>query len=195
VRPGSEELADLILGNYITTSTTIVRRSVLEQVGPFNTALFGPEDWDCWLRIAAAAAVAHVAEPVVGYRVHATSITANYTPEPWLEMHSEILDRLFAESPVARRYAFLRSRIDARLDAVAASLSYGNARMALARRYGRRALVSSLRNRQWRTSAECLWLITKSLIPSAIRPSLRRASRGLLVGLTARRFPARVSSI
>ena len=42
----------LAIKNRITTSSVLVRRSVLQQVGEFDTGLYGPEDYDLWLRIA-----------------------------------------------------------------------------------------------------------------------------------------------
>jgi glycosyltransferase involved in cell wall biosynthesis len=63
------EWQSLTVKNYFTTSSIIVRREVLERVGPFDTALQGPEDYDLWLRIAHIAPVANLRLPLAGYRI------------------------------------------------------------------------------------------------------------------------------
>lgn len=45
-------LALLVTGNFIFSSAT-VRRTVIEDVGPFDARLRAAEDWELWLRIAA----------------------------------------------------------------------------------------------------------------------------------------------
>ena len=172
---GEEELPGLLLlGNYMTTSTIVARRSALEAAGPFRTDLLGPEDWDCWLRVAQVAGIAYVAQPVAGYRSHGTSITANYSPDRWLAMHHDILDRTFADPRFPAQHQHLRAGARARLDGVAAQLAYSHERMDLARGYALRALASGLRERRWRRSGDAAWLTVKSLLPVRLRRPLRQ---------------------
>jgi glycosyltransferase involved in cell wall biosynthesis len=186
IRSGEEELADLLLGNYITTSSTLVRRSVLEQAGPFRTDIKGPEDWDLWLRIAQVASFGYVDEPIIAYRYHETSITALYTPDRWLEMHHDILDRTFASPRFPRRHAGMRPAADARLYRTAAVLAYGNRRMGMARGFALSALGATARRGDWRASRDCLWLFAKSFVPTGMRQPLRRAARGAAIKVAAR---------
>jgi glycosyltransferase involved in cell wall biosynthesis len=58
----------LAVKNYFVTSSVMLRRTALDQVGEFDTALQGPEDHDLWLRIAETAAVANLDLPLTGYR-------------------------------------------------------------------------------------------------------------------------------
>jgi glycosyltransferase involved in cell wall biosynthesis len=58
----------LVVKNYFTTSSVIIRRSVLDRVGVFDTHMQGPEDHDFWLRAAEVAAVANLQAPLTGYR-------------------------------------------------------------------------------------------------------------------------------
>ena len=58
----------LAVKNHLVTSSIIVRRTALNEVGDFDTALQGPEDHDLWLRIAQAGAVAIIDLPLTGYR-------------------------------------------------------------------------------------------------------------------------------
>ncbi len=61
-------LHELLVRNPLTTSSIIVRRSVLERAGQFDTDLFGPEDYDLWLRCARIAPAAVLRQPLTGYR-------------------------------------------------------------------------------------------------------------------------------
>jgi glycosyltransferase involved in cell wall biosynthesis len=67
------EFGELAVKNYFTTSSVVVRRSVLEGVGdgsgrPFDTELHGPEDFDLWLRIVERAGAGNLSLPLTGYR-------------------------------------------------------------------------------------------------------------------------------
>jgi glycosyltransferase involved in cell wall biosynthesis len=61
-------LARLLVCNSLATSSIVVRRAVLDEAGPFDTELFGPEDYDLWLRCARVAKAAVLDEPLTGYR-------------------------------------------------------------------------------------------------------------------------------
>jgi glycosyltransferase involved in cell wall biosynthesis len=58
----------LAVKNRFVTSSVLVRRPILERVGPFDTGLQGPEDHDLWLRVADVSAVANIDLPLTGYR-------------------------------------------------------------------------------------------------------------------------------
>lgn len=176
IRSGFEELYYLLFGNYITTSGAVVRRSVIEAAGGFRTDIIGPEDWDCWLRVAKLGSVAYLAEPVVAYRVHEQSITARYNPEPWLRMHFDILERAFVDPEVGRRYGHLRPAIEVGLYWRAASLAYAAGDMAAARRYALRC-VAAARPADLETLLVNLSLIARTLVPQLIRRPIRRAHR------------------
>jgi len=63
---------ELLLENRISgsASAVLVRRSVLDTVGPFDEKLQGSEDWDMWLRIAENHAIDFVDEDLVAIRQH-----------------------------------------------------------------------------------------------------------------------------
>jgi len=65
----------LVVKNYFTTSSVIVRRSILGQVGEFDTTLQGPEDYDLWLRIAESSQAANLDLALTGYRSVAGSLS------------------------------------------------------------------------------------------------------------------------
>ncbi len=51
---GRAVLVDLVRSNIMVVNAALFRRSVVEQVGAFNEALRGHEDWEFWLRCALA---------------------------------------------------------------------------------------------------------------------------------------------
>lgn len=65
----------LVVRNYLITSSVVVRRNVLAQAGEFDTAMQGPEDRDLWLRIAEIAGVANLEKALTGYRSVAGSVS------------------------------------------------------------------------------------------------------------------------
>jgi hypothetical protein len=71
-------LPQLARSNYVTTSTVVVRRTVLEQVGGYDESLHVCEDWDLWLRIAARFRFDYVDAPLAWVRRHGgnTHLTA-----------------------------------------------------------------------------------------------------------------------
>src|SRR5262245_22134264 len=74
-QPIQVEWKRLLVKNYFTTSSVMVRRSILEQAGPFDTTLQGPEDYDLWLRIAELGPVANLPLPLTGYRAVSGSLS------------------------------------------------------------------------------------------------------------------------
>ncbi len=173
IHTGDTELTRLLFYNYITTSSTLVRRTVFEQAGPFRTEISSGEDWDCWLRIAHISSVGYVAEPVVAYRVHEKSLTARYSSMPWLPTHLNTLDTLFADPEFALRHSRLREPIYAYLDVIAASEAYRTRNMKLSRLYALKALRRTMRSRRWGDSMQSFWILSKSLIPSGVRERLK----------------------
>lgn len=71
-------LKELLKDNFVITSTAVVRRSMLEQVGAFEeiTLLRALEDYDLWLRVAAVSEVYYIPEPLAIYRNSPASIRA-----------------------------------------------------------------------------------------------------------------------
>jgi glycosyltransferase involved in cell wall biosynthesis len=77
VEHGIAAFAELLLSNYVTAPTVLVRRGCYEQLGGYHLALTrSGEDWDMWMRIALRWDVAYTATPVAQYRQHASSSSA-----------------------------------------------------------------------------------------------------------------------
>lgn len=66
---------ELLLDCVVWTSTVLMRRDVLDEVGVFNTHLRIGEDYDLWLRASRVTRIERVARPLALYRQHPASIT------------------------------------------------------------------------------------------------------------------------
>ena len=58
----------LAVRNVFVTSSVLIRRTVLDRVGEFDTRLQGPEDHDLWLRVAEVTRTGNLDVPLTGYR-------------------------------------------------------------------------------------------------------------------------------
>lgn len=68
------ELESLVFNNKISgPSSTLIRRSVFDKVGDFDTNIRYGEDWDLWLRIAKYYDIAFIEEPLIEVRRHRNS--------------------------------------------------------------------------------------------------------------------------
>jgi len=74
-----EFLYEIARVQKIYTPSIVVKRSVYEQLGGFDTRLKWCEDWEMWARIAANYPVAYLPEVLAVYRVHSSSNTARYS--------------------------------------------------------------------------------------------------------------------
>jgi glycosyltransferase involved in cell wall biosynthesis len=70
---------DLLVANVISTSSVLLTRSLFDRVGAFDedARLQPAEDWDLWLRCAAACEIRVVKEPLLFYRLHPDSASRN----------------------------------------------------------------------------------------------------------------------
>ncbi len=59
-----------------SATTSLLRRSVLERTGLFDTTLRACEDWDLWLRVARVTRFAYVDEPIAVLRRHRTNMSS-----------------------------------------------------------------------------------------------------------------------
>lgn len=71
----ANDVAGLYRGNYIGTSTAMVRAEALEDTGAFDTRLVVMEDYDLWQRLAQIGKVVVVPEPLLEYLDRPGSLT------------------------------------------------------------------------------------------------------------------------
>jgi len=135
-------LENLLLDDFIPTSTVIVGRSIFATVGFFNESAQyrTQQDWDMWLRIAARYPVGVVPECLVYYRIHAANITINNDPAKILPPHLALLEAAVAREP--ERLRSLKKRALARVYLGIGREFVRNAKMKQARRLFFEALKS-----------------------------------------------------
>lgn len=107
-------VAGCVIGN---NSSVVVRHDVFTEVGGYDPRMSQSADWDLWLRLAARGPFDLVSEPLVRYRVHASSMSRDVG---LLEADNRrVLEKFFSEDR-ALRYAAVRRRAYARNYAVLA---------------------------------------------------------------------------
>jgi glycosyltransferase involved in cell wall biosynthesis len=100
VREGLAEFADLVFGNYIANSGTLVRRSCHDELGAYDLALPHTADWELWLRLAAHHQVAYIAEPLYAYRIHGTNMSVfRHSPALANQQVLLMLEKAYAALP------------------------------------------------------------------------------------------------
>jgi glycosyltransferase involved in cell wall biosynthesis len=80
-RPPAPELVVRDLAGYNAVpgggSNVVVRRALLDAVGPFDARHHNTEDWDMWLRLTRQGRPAWVPSPLLAYRVHTRNASLN----------------------------------------------------------------------------------------------------------------------
>lgn len=93
--PEGDVLAPLLRGCFIWSGAPVIRRTVLEQVGPFNTEAWS-SDAEMWLRIALAGhRLGCVQQPLGAYRIMPDSTMADVARTERMDMPT--YDRVFAD--------------------------------------------------------------------------------------------------
>lgn len=116
-------VTDLLLGNNVGASF-LYRRSVDFAFGGYDPDLFGAEDYDFWLRVAAHCRFHHVPEDLYLYRKHARSLTNSRAARIQAMTTAVVLSALPAHMDAARRAAvlvdqYLRNHFRLRADLIA----------------------------------------------------------------------------
>jgi glycosyltransferase involved in cell wall biosynthesis len=117
--PDGNALRQLIFGDVYRTSTVMVRRQTLLDVGLFDPALKFCQDWDLWLRIARRGICAKgLRQPLVRYRRWPGSCTVadRFSSSKY---HVQVLEKFYRETPdptsralCRRSLNFARGRIE-----------------------------------------------------------------------------------
>jgi glycosyltransferase involved in cell wall biosynthesis len=68
--------ADLIRKNFIPTSSSMIRKTCLQEVGVFDENITFDEDWDLWIRVSRRYEFNYIPEVLVSYYIHGIQITS-----------------------------------------------------------------------------------------------------------------------
>ena len=139
VETGTAALRELLLANYITAPTVMVRRELYDRVGGYLGSLRrSSEDWQMWLRAAATGDLAFTARPVARYRVHPASLSAT-TATNGVRLRADVVA---VKTFLAQHRAVVPRSVERRAHAALATKALLAARQATAR--DRRATACSL---------------------------------------------------
>jgi glycosyltransferase involved in cell wall biosynthesis len=85
---------ELIYGNMITASSSIISKDIYDELGGFRKELRSCEDWDFWLRCSEYNRIGYCSEPLVKYRIHSGGLSKNY--RFMNEMRTKVIARALA---------------------------------------------------------------------------------------------------
>lgn len=101
-------LEHLLVRNFITKSTVMIRRDLFMEHGGFNADYPGVEDWPLWLAVCARNELAYLSEVVARYRVHPGS--KSMESRKTMRDHLRIIEWAFGAAGPGRDHPQLRKR-------------------------------------------------------------------------------------
>jgi glycosyltransferase involved in cell wall biosynthesis len=101
-------LEELVISNFIGTSTVLLERKLFEEVGYFDTSLRALQDWDLWLRVAKKHEIALVDEPLGYYRLHSSSVSR--AARKTIKFHVALIDKIYATHGVGAHLEHLKAQ-------------------------------------------------------------------------------------
>ncbi|HEX4607069.1 MAG TPA: glycosyltransferase [Urbifossiella sp.] len=157
--------------NQVFLGSTLIRRSALERLGEFDPRLFGGEDYDLCLRLAAGGRFAFLARPLARYEKHAGGLSAD--PDRMAREFALAMRNMAARPDLftPAEYGVVRTR-HRELSFYYAYLAYTRGDLAAAR--GR--FAAALRYAGFSPKTAGYWLACR--LPGAVVRSLRRLKQG-----------------
>jgi glycosyltransferase involved in cell wall biosynthesis len=101
-------LRELLIRNFITKSTVLMRRQVFQDFGGFDPSYIAVEDWPFFLKVCAEHELGYLPEAVVRYRVHKKS--KSMQGRKTLADHLRIINSTFGVQGVGRSFPELRKK-------------------------------------------------------------------------------------
>ena len=135
---GGNVLSNLVINNFIGTSTVIMRRETFLELGGFDESLRAIQDWDLWLRAASKYELGYIPQTHAKYRVHAASTSRS--ARKTLPNHLEVINNTFAKGGAGEAIPNLKSH-------------------ALANSYGVCSLIAEESHDTWFALRCALWAL------------------------------------
>jgi glycosyltransferase involved in cell wall biosynthesis len=86
-----------LFNECIVSNNSAIATRILNTIGGYDESLFGPEDYDLWLRIAEVGAVYHIPESLYTYRITGNNITVTTPSEKFAQhvrrVHEKAIER------------------------------------------------------------------------------------------------------
>jgi glycosyltransferase involved in cell wall biosynthesis len=186
ITPGPVAFRELVLCNFVTAPTVMIRRRFHDLAGRYDPSIGrASTDWDMWLRLVRFGDIAYSASPVAFYRYHADSVSASTTGNAErLRCDLAVVRRAFADVTGIHDARVLEARARAAL-AARAIIEAGDSFAAGRKRDATRAL--RLAARAWPRlllRPQALRLFTAQI--GGFEYASYRASRALLAELHSR---------
>lgn len=89
----------LVIENTIATSSVIIKKSIFQEFGGFNTAYRALQDWDLWLKVSKEYEIGYLDKPLAEYRVHSSSVSRS--TRKTFPYHMEVISRIFSDEGIA----------------------------------------------------------------------------------------------
>lgn len=169
-------LKTIFTASFIPTSTVVVRKACLDQVGGFDGSLRACEDLDLWLRIAAEWEIDFVPEPLAHYRISEGQLSSQRVN--MLKGLVTVLDRAYQRWPELR--ALSRAELDGSYYAAYLRLASAYLRAGQFKEV-RQTLANYHQKRGMTWQSLVLWgvsLLPKSLGAAAARTLQKIRARG-----------------
>ena len=100
--------SELLVNDFLENgSNPLIRREALREVGGFDESLFGPEDWELFIRLAAHYPFVVVPRSQILYRLSTTSISFNLSRQE--AQCLQVIERAFNQAPESLQYLKSRS--------------------------------------------------------------------------------------
>jgi glycosyltransferase involved in cell wall biosynthesis len=101
-------LKELLVRNFISKSTVLMRRDLYRQYGGFDESYTGVEDWPFWIKICARHELGYLPEALVRYRVHLKS--KSMEGRKTLVDHMRIIEEAFGPNGAGRPFPHLKNK-------------------------------------------------------------------------------------
>jgi glycosyltransferase involved in cell wall biosynthesis len=187
-RKGIEEITDfLVFGNHVISSSIMIRKSCIDNVGWCDTAFrSGSVDLDLWIRLAKKYGVVYIPEPLAKFRLHAESFCAGRDLDEWERTNSAIMESVFDDIELGHLFRPFRKNAYFRLYSALADRACRRGQRALAQNYLRKAWSVYSFSLPKDLLVTLIVLLAKTSLPKPVISLGRLAKRGL-VGNSLRR--------
>lgn len=132
-----------ITHNPVATSTVLVKRDALFEVGLFDEQFFGPEDYDLWLRLACRYHCVELLLPLSRYRT--TSGSLSMDERRFLPQVIAVLQKAFSDGGALAAYRHRQRQAFAEQYSSASWMAYNRGDRQAALRYLLRSWICSLK--------------------------------------------------
>ena len=106
--PRGNVFEELIVENFITTSSVLIKKSLLNQYGKFDETLACLEDWKLWIDIAHENPIAYCDKSLLEYRVYSGSTSRK--ARSVMPIHIELINQIFKALPSNTHYKKLKNK-------------------------------------------------------------------------------------